>query len=168
MANFENILHESAQRTTKKENAQLHVPHNPMASRRTYWGWIAAPVAAVIGVIVGLSLPLLMGSNATEVQYVYATDTIRLDHPVHDTLYLTQTVEKERVVEKEKVVEKVKYRNHPATTTTLNHSVSNAVTPDILPGDKSSLVEGGGKESSLPTCTSIQCDGINYSMLVSN
>ena len=153
--NLTDILRESAQRTAKKENAQLHVPHNPMATRRTYWGWIAAPVAAVIGVIFGLSLPLLMGNNAPEIQYVYATDTIRLDHPVHDTLYLTQTVEKE------KVVEKVKYVDRPATkNTSHNHSASNAVAPSLLG-------EGGG-ETSLPTCTSIQCDGINYSMLVSN
>ena len=158
MANFEDILRESAQRTAKKENAQLHVPHNPMTARRTYWGWIAAPVAAVIGVIVGLSLPILMGNNAPEVQYVHATDTIRLDHPVHDTLYLTQTVEKERVVEK------IRYVDRPATkNTSHNHSASNAV---ALPP----LGEGGGRgsEGSLPTCTSIQCDGINYSMLVSN
>ena len=156
MANFEDILHESAQRTAKKENAQLHVPHNPMTSRRTYWGWIAAPIAAVIGVIFGLSLPLLMGINAPEVQYVYATDTIRLNHPVHDTLYLTQTVEKERVVEK------IRYVDRPATkTTSHNHSASNAV---ALPRP---LGERDG-ERVFPTCTSIQCDGINYSMLVSN
>ena len=153
--NLTDILRESAQRTAKKENAQLHVPHNPMTARRTYWGWIAAPVAAVIGVIVGLSLPLLMGGNTPEVQYVYATDTIRLEHPVHDTLYLTQTVEKERVVEK------IRYVERPATKITpKNNSASNAV---ALPPHG----EGGG-EGALPTCTSIQCDGINYSMLVSN
>ncbi len=155
MANFEDILRESAQRTAKKENAQLHVPHNPMTSRRTYWGWIAAPVAAVIGVIVGLSLPLLIGNNAPEIQYVYATDTIRLDNPVHDTLYLTQTVEKERVVEKVRYVDR-----STKQASNSNHSASNAVAPSLLG-------EGGG-ETSLPTCTSIQCDGINYSMLVSN
>ncbi len=139
MTNFEDLLRESAQRNKAKENAQLRVPKNPMINRRTYWGWIAAPVAAVIGIIVGLSLPLLMGSNAPEVQYVYATDTIRVDRPVHDTLYLTQTIEKE------KVVEKVKYVNRPATQATHDASASLS-----------------------PTCTSIQCDGINYSMLVSN
>lgn len=155
MANFEDILRESAQRTAKKENAQLHVPHNPMTARRTYWGWIAAPAAAVIGVIVGLSLPLLMGNNAPEIQYVYATDTIRLDHPVHDTLYLTQTVEKEKVVEKVRYVDR-----STKQASNSNHSASNAV---ALPP----LGEGGG-EGALPTCTSIQCDGINYSMLVSN
>lgn len=156
--NLTDILRESAQRTAKKENAQLHVPHNPMATRRTYWGWIAAPVAAVIGVIFGLSLPFLMGNNVPEVQYVYATDTIRLDHPVHDTLYLTQTVEKEKVVEKVKYVDR-----STKQASNSNHSASNAV---ALPP----LGEGGGRgsEGSLPTCTSIQCDGINYSMLVSN
>ncbi len=126
-----------------------------MTTRRTYWGWIAAPVAAVIGVIVGLSLPMLTGGNTPEVQYVYATDTIRLDHPVHDTLYLTQTVEKEKVVEKIKYVDR-----STKQASNSNHSASNAV---ALPP----LGEGGG-EGALPTCTSIQCDGINYSMLVSN
>lgn len=141
--NLTDILRESAQRTAKKENAQLHVPHNPMTARRTYWGWIAAPVAAVIGVIVGLSLPMLTGGNTPEVQYVYATDTIRLDHPVHDTLYLTQTVEKERVVEKIRYVDR--------SSGNLDNLKTN-----LTPADDT------------PTCTSIQCDGINYSMLVSN
>ena len=47
-----------------------------------------------------MSLHLFM-AGGQEVRYVYQTDTLRIPHPVHDTLYLTQIVEKEKIVVKE-------------------------------------------------------------------
>ena len=98
MKTFEDKLHASAHRLICQDNKRLHVPQNPLRQKRTYWGWVATPAAAVVGLIFGLSLHLFMG-NGQEVQYVHLTDTIF--HPVHDTLYLTQIVEKEKIVVKE-------------------------------------------------------------------
>ena len=142
MTTFEDKLQASAQRLAAKENRQLHVPQNPLKQKRTYWGWVATPAAAVIGLIFGMSLPLFMG-NEKEVQYVHLSDTLRIVQPVHDTLYLTQIVEKERVIEKRVPVG----LGEDSETTASVHMQD---------------------EEEETTCTSIQCDGINYSILVSN
>ena len=142
MTAFEDKLQASAQRLAAKENRQLHVPQNPLKQKRTYWGWVATPAAAVIGLIFGMSLPLFMG-NEKEVQYVHLSDTLRIVQPVHDTLYLTQIVEKERVIEKRVPVG----LNEDSGTTASAHMQD---------------------EEEETTCMSIQCDGINYSILASN
>ncbi len=142
MTTFEDKLQASAQRLAAKENRQLHVPQNPLRQKSTYWGWVATPAAAVIGLIFGMSLPLFMG-NEKEIQYVHLSDTLRIVQPVHDTLYLTQIVEKERVIEKRVPVG----LNEDSGTTAPAHMQD---------------------EEEETTCTSIQCDGINYSILASN
>ena len=137
MIQFEDKLHASAQRLAEQENKSLHVPQNPMQQKRTYWGWIATPAAAVVGLIFGMSLPLFMQSepNASLAQ---ATDTVRVIESVRDTLYLTQVVEKEKLV----------YKALPARQT----AEAAPRDSDYHPGQ----------------CTSIQCDGINYSILATN
>ena len=142
MTTFEDKLQASAQRLAAKENRQLHVPQNPLRQKSTYWGWVATPAAAVIGLILGMSLPLFM-NNEKEIQYVHLSDTLRIVQPVHDTLYLTQIVEKERVIEKRVPVG----LNEDSGTTAPAHMQD---------------------EEEETTCTSIQCDGINYSILASN
>ena len=97
MIQFEDQLRASALRLAQQENQRLHVPQNPLQQKRTYWGWVAAPAAAVIGLVMGMSLHLFLG-NAPGDSLARSTDTIRIFQPVHDTLYLTQVVEKERVV----------------------------------------------------------------------
>ena len=97
MNTFEDKLHASAHRLASQAGKRLHVPQNPLRQRRTYWGWVATPAAAVVGLIFGLYLHLFM-AGGQEVQYVYQTDTLRIPHPVHDTLYLTQIVEREKIV----------------------------------------------------------------------
>ena len=67
-----------------------------------------------------------------------ATDTVRVIESVRDTLYLTQVVEKEKVV----------YKALPARQT----AEAAPRDSDYHPGQ----------------CTSIQCDGINYSILATN
>ena len=99
MIQFEDKLHASAQRLAKQENKGLHVPQNPMQQKRTYWGWVATPAAAVVGLIFGMSLPLFMQSEPNT-PLAQTTDTIRVIESVRDTLYLTQVVEKEKVVYK--------------------------------------------------------------------
>ena len=137
MIQFEDKLHASAQRLAEQENKSLHVPQNPMQQKRTYWGWIATPAAAVVGLIFGMSLPLFMQSEPNT-PLAQATDTVRVIESVRDTLYLTQVVEKEKVV----------YKALPARQT----AEAAPRDSDYHPGQ----------------CTSIQCDGINYSILVTN
>lgn len=114
----------------------MHVPQNPMQLKRTYWGWIAAPAAAVIGLVMGMSLHLFLG-NAPDDSLVRSTDTIRIFQPVHDTLYLTQVVEKERIVNR------------------------------YVPMPEVAKVTSVEPDSQQQECTSIQCDGINYAILAS-
>ena len=147
MIQFEDKLQASAQRLARQENRNLHVPQNPMQQKRTYWGWVATPAAAVVGIVFGMSLHLFTGNRpqTTDISMVNGQwsmvnkkDTIRILQPVHDTLYLTQVVEKEKVI----------YRHLPAPQVT----ETEAKDSDYQPGQ----------------CTSIQCDGINYSILASN
>ena len=137
MIQFEDKLHASAQRLAKQENKGLHVPQNPMQQKRTYWGWIATPAAAIVGLIFGMSLPLLM-QGEPNAPLAQSTDTIRIVESVRDTLYLTQVVEKEKVV----------YKTLPTQQT----AEAAPRDSDYQPGQ----------------CTSIQCDGINYSILATN
>jgi hypothetical protein len=141
MIQFKDKLHASAQRLAKQENKGLHVPQNPMQQKRTYWGWVATPAAAVVGIIFGMSLPLFVEkeqSSMFNVQCSMNKDTVRVIESVRDTLYLTQVVEKEKVIYK---------------------SLSAQQTAEAAPRD-SDYHPG--------QCTSIQCDGINYSILATN
>lgn len=137
MTSFEDKLQASAQRLAQQENKNLHVPQNPMRQKRTYWGWVATPAAAVVGLILGMSLHLFTG-NHSDTALVQSTDTIRIFQPVHDTLYLTQVVEKERVVKK------------------------------YIPTPEVAKVVTKESATQPEECTSIQCDGINYAILASN
>ena len=137
MITFEDKLHASAQRLAEQENKGLHVPQNPMQQKRTYWGWIATPAAAVVGIIFGMTLPLFMRSEPTN-QLAQSIDTVRVIESVRDTLYLTQVVEKEKVI----------YKSLPTQQT----AESAPRESDYQPGQ----------------CTSIQCDGIDYSILATN
>ena len=139
MIQFEDKLQASAQRLARQENRNLHVPGNPLKQKRTYWGWVATPAAAVIGLVFGMSLQLFIDNGPqTTVNRLPTIDTVRIIQPVHDTLYLTQVVEKEKVI----------YRQLPAPQATETEKKDS----DYQPGQ----------------CTSIQCDGINYSILATN
>ena len=136
MKQFEDKLQTSAQRLARQVDKKLHVPQNPMQQKRVYWGWVATPAAAVVGIVFGMSLHLFTDSNPNTT-LALTIDTIRIVQPVHDTLYLTQVVEKERIVNK--------YIPMP--------EVAKAETKEPSPQPE--------------TCTSIQCDGINYAFLTS-
>ncbi len=139
MIQFEDRLREAANRLASEENKTLHVPSNPLAQKRTYWGWVAAPAAAVAGIVLGMSLDLI-STGEPEVRYVHRTDTIEVIRPVRDTVYLTQVVEKVRIVSK------------PASAPQLV-----ATTEPV-----------GTDAADTPACTSVQCDGINYASLALN
>ena len=97
MKTFEDKLQASAQRIAEQDNRKMHVPQNPLTQKKTYWGWVATPAAAVAGLVLGLSMHLFVTSEPDD-SLVQSTDTVRIFQPVHDTLYLTQIVEKERVI----------------------------------------------------------------------
>ena len=139
MIQFEDRLSESAQRLASEENKTLHVPSNPLAQKRTYWGWVAAPAAAVAGIVLGMSLDLL-STGEPEVRYVQSTDTIEVVRPVRDTIYLTQVVEKVRIVNK----------------------------PTDAPQSITPTEAVSTYDDDVPACTSVQCDGINYASLALN
>lgn len=137
MKTFEDKLQASARRIAEQDNRKMHVPQNPLTQKKTYWGWVATPAAAVAGLVFGLSLHLFVTSEP-DIRYVQQTDTLRMVRPVHDTLYLTQIVEKEKIILRE------------ATDTDQTASAPEQ------------------EETDTSACTSIQCDGINYAILASN
>ena len=141
---FEDRIHQSAKRISARQNAKLHVPANPRKSGTAYWGWVATPAAAIVGIALGLSFQHLImmpgtGETATkEIATQPVHDTVYVPDVRHDTLWLTRVEEKVRLVEREA----------PATTT------SASAPKTSIPGDD--------------VCTSVSCDGINYAILASN
>ena len=51
---FEDQLTASARRLREAQDAKLHVPTSPLPHRRQYWGWIATPAAAAVGLLFGM------------------------------------------------------------------------------------------------------------------
>lgn len=98
MIQFEDKLRESAQRLAARDNQRLHVPDSPLAQKRSYWGWAATPAAAVAGIVLGMSMNLFLAGEP-EVRIVENTDTVCIERPILDTIYVTQVVEKVKVVE---------------------------------------------------------------------
>lgn len=146
MKNFEDKLSESAQRLAYEDNKNLRVPQNPLGQKPSYWGWVASPAAAVAGIVLGMSMNSIVGDGST-VQLVQTTDTVEVVRPVHDTLYLTQVVEKERIVERPVYIQKNADSIEKIQVSEQAESMSSPQQDDSLP------------------CTSIQCDGINYALL---
>ena len=136
MKQFEDKLQASAQRLARQEDRKLHVPQNPMQQKRAFWGWVATPAAAVVGIVFGMSLHQFKG-NLPDASMAQSTDTVRIFQPIHDTLYLTQVVEKERIVNK------------------------------YIPMPEVAKADTKESDSLSGECTSILCDGINYAFLAS-
>ena len=146
MKNFEDKLSGSAQRLAYEDNKNLRVPQNPLGQKPSYWGWVASPAAAVAGIVLGMSMNSIVG-DGSDVQLVQTTDTVEVVRPVHDTLYLTQVVEKERIVERPVYIQKNADSIEKIQVSEQAESMSSPQQDDSLP------------------CTSIQCDGINYALL---
>ena len=146
MKNFEDKLSESAQRLASEDNKNLRVPQNPLGQKPSYWGWVATPAAAVAGIVLGMSVNSIVG-DGSDVQLVQTTDTVEVVQPVHDTLYLTQVVEKERIVERPVYI----------------HKNADSI-EKIQVSEQAESMSSPQQDDSLP-CTSIQCDGINYALL---
>lgn len=146
MKNFEDKLSGSAQRLAYEDNKNLRVPQNPLGQKPSYWGWVASPAAAVAGIVLGMSMNSIV-DDGSAVQLVQTTDTVEVVRPVHDTLYLTKVVEKERIVERPVYI----------------HKNADSI-EKIQVSEQAESMSSPQQDDSLP-CTSIQCDGINYALL---
>ena len=132
---FEDRLRDSAKRLMEEENSRLVVPKNPRDKRKLNWGWIATPAAAVVGVLFGMSLPMMNNNQEDTGAVAQLRDTIFLENDIIDTVYITKTVMKEKKV-------KIYVNRHDAGDIAWNE---NSDTFNIE-----------------TQCTSIACDGMDY------
>lgn len=133
---FEDRLRDSAKRMMEEENGRLVVPKNPRGSHKTtHWGWIATPAAAVVGVLFGMSLPMMNNNQEGVGAVAQLRDTIFLENDIIDTVFITKTVVKEK---------KVKVY------------VDRSDVGDIARNEKNDTFNIETQ------CTSVACDGIDY------
>lgn len=135
---FEDRLRDSAKRLKEKENSRLVVPMNPRDKSKLNWGWIATPAAAVVGVLFGMSLPMMNNYQEDRGAVAQLRDTIFLENDIIDTVFITKTIEKQKVVEKVVSKDRVQDQQNIAQT---------------------DIIDSLDFESE---CTSIACDGIDY------
>ena len=69
MKNFDDRLTKSAQNLAFEDNRRMHVPSNPLGKKASYWGWVATPAAAVVGIVLGMSLNSIVNEDSS-VQFV--------------------------------------------------------------------------------------------------
>ncbi len=139
---FEDRLRDSAKRLMEEENSRLVVPKNPRGNSKLNWGWIATPAAAVVGILFGMSLPMTNPSSDGDTDRLGMTaqlrDTVFMNNDIIDTVYITKTIEKQ------KVVEKVVWKDREQEQQTIAQT---------------DIVDSLDFESE---CTSLACDGIDY------
>ena len=139
---FEDRLRDSAKRLMEEENSRLVVPKNPRGKGKLNWGWIATPAAAVVGILFGMSLPMTNPSSDGDTDRLGMTaqlrDTVFMNNDIIDTVYITKTIEKQ------KVVEKVVWKDRGQEQQTIAQT---------------DIVDSLDFESE---CTSLACDGIDY------
>ena len=139
---FEDRLRDSAKRLMEEENSRLVVPRNPRGNSKLNWGWIATPAAAVVGILFGMSLPMTNPSSDGDTDRLGMTaqlrDTVFMNNDIIDTVYITKTIEKQ------KVVEKVVWKDRGQEQQTIAQT---------------DIVDSLDFESE---CTSLACDGIDY------
>ena len=134
---FEDRLRDSAKRLMKEENSRLVVPKNPRGNSKLNWGWIATPAAAVVGILFGMSLPMTKNHENTGMM-AQLRDTVYVESDIIDTVYITKTIEKQKIVKR--VIWKDRVQEHK----------------DIA---QTAVIDSLDFESE---CTSIACDGIDY------
>ncbi len=133
---FEDRLSDSAKRMMEEENGRLVVPKNPRGSHKTtHWGWIATPAAAVVGVLFGMSLPMMNNNQEGAGAVAQLRDTIFLENDIIDTVFITKTVVKEKKV---------------------RVYVDRSDVGDIARNEKNDTFNIETQ------CTSVACDGIDY------
>ena len=73
MKHFEEQVSQAAIRLRNEENGRLCVPRNPRRGSGISWGWVATPVAAVVGLLWGVEI-----------------DTVICHEVVRDTVYFVR------------------------------------------------------------------------------
>jgi carbamoylphosphate synthase small subunit len=121
----------------EEENSRLVVPKNPRGKNKLNWGWIATPAAAVAGILFGMSLPMTNSQENTSMM-AQLRDTVYVGNETIDTVYITKTIEKQKIVKR--VIWKDRVQEHK----------------DIA---QTAVIDSLDFESE---CTSIACDGIDY------
>ena len=134
---FEDRLRDSAKRIMEEENCRLVVPKNPRGKNKLNWDWIATPAAAVAGILFGMSLPMTNSQEDTGIM-AQLRDTVYVGNETIDTVYITKTIEKQKIVKR--VIWKDRVQEHK----------------DIA---QTAVIDSLDFESE---CTSIACDGIDY------
>lgn len=89
MKNFEEQLAQSAARLRNAENRRLQVPRPIHKSRRIPWGWIATPVAALVGLFWGVELGRMSTEVSSSLETKRVTDTVVRYDVLRDTVYLS-------------------------------------------------------------------------------
>lgn len=142
MNTFENQLAQAARQHKHTVNARLRVPANPR-SRRLSAAWIASPVAAAFGLLIGLGIQLPRFD--TPQNALAHADTVVCHDTVYQTLRDTIRIYSPRHTD----------RKHYARGTQVSASSTPAPADSIA------------KSTAQPLGRNIFEDGVDYSMLVS-
>lgn len=148
MNTFEHQLAQAARQHKHIVNARLRVPANPR-SRRLSAAWIASPIAAAFGLLVGLGIQLPRFDAPAEM--LAYTDTI----VCHDTVYQTlrDTIRL--------------YSPRHSASRTYAHDTQVATSSTPAPAANASLpADSTTKPNAQPLSRNILEDGVDYSMLV--
>lgn len=142
MNTFEHQLAQAAQQHKHTANARLRVPANPRP-RRLSAAWIASPIAAAFGLLIGLGIQLPRFDMPTDV--LAYTDTVIC----HDTVYQTlrDTIRL--------------YSPRQSASRTYAHDTQVSAERASVPADSTT------KPTAQPVGRNIFEDGVDYSMLVS-
>lgn len=89
MKNFEEQLAQSAARLRNAENGRLKVPRPFHKPRRIPWGWIATPVAALVGLFWGVELGRMSTEVSSSLEARRMADTVVRYDVLRDTVYLS-------------------------------------------------------------------------------
>lgn len=141
MTNFEERLRESAKRLTEEQNKQLKVPDCTRHTKKIYWGWVATPAAAVVGILFGMCLPFMLKQHEPLLSHQPKLEPV--PKLIKDTIYLTKT-DTQKIIQCDTVF-RTRWIEQPLK-------------------DEAHEQDGFHEQE----CTSVQCDGINYALLVSN
>ncbi len=142
MNTFENQLAQAARQHKHTVNARLRVPANPRP-RRLSAAWIASPIAAAFGLLIGLGIQLPRFDMPTDV--LAYTDTVVCHDTVYQTLHDTIRL----------------YSPRHSASRTYAHV---AETPTKATPSRTDTTH---KVSSQPVGKNIFEDGVDYSMLIS-
>ena len=82
MKHFEEQVSQAAARLRNEENSRLRVPGNPRRSGGISWGWVATPVAAVVGLLWGVELGRMSGESSLQRVSQVIDTVIRRTAPV--------------------------------------------------------------------------------------